>query len=396
MRSITTSLVVAFMVSLVGLSVTAVVADAATPGSSTTDIKQPKAVVSTHAVQDSEYTTETRLAIETLLATETLLAMGEKLPEAPAHAVRGSEHTTGTFLAMGEKLAASPNPGAEASPTSDDDIGAHNTVASYKKKSPSDKKESLAEINNKLNNPGAAIAQLNFKIIWNHYKGDLPGSSSQDALTVEFQPVIPFKLADGGNLIFRPTIPMVWSPSPDIKGGFDENVGLGDTQLDIFYSRTNMKKGYMWGLGAAMQFPTHTDSSLGKDQWQLGPSGFFGLLGKWGSAGIFPQHLWNIGGSDGYSAKTYIQPWYWFNIGEGWQIGGSPQMTCDWSAESNDRWTVPINIGVAKTYEIGGKPVKFKLEAIYYITQPDAFGPCFGIQLTITPVVDNPWANIFK
>ncbi len=250
---------------------------------------------------------------------------------------------------------------------------------------------SLAEIGNKLNNPGSSLAQLNFKFIWNRYEGDLPGSSSQDALTLEFQPVIPFKLHDGGTLIVRPTIPLVWQPHFNASAGsFDEEFGLGDSQLDIFYSRTDMKKGFMWGLGAVMQAPTHTDDSLGKDQFQLGPSGFVGLLGKWGSAGIFPQHLWNIGGSgEGYTATTYIQPWYWFSVGDGWQVGGSPEITFDWSADSSEAWTVPVNLGVSKTIKIGNTPVKLKLEAIYYIVQPDEFGPHFGLQLTITPVVKN-------
>jgi hypothetical protein len=290
---------------------------------------------------------------------------------------------TSTWLAMGDELdKAQTGPAGPASGEGKDTHGGR----------------SLAEINNKLNNPGAGLAALNFKFIWNEYKGDLPGSSSQDSLTLEFQPVIPFKLPDGGNLILRPTIPMVWQPHFEVnKGGFGEEFGLGDSQLDIFYSRTNVKKGYMWGIGAVMQAPTHTDKAPGKDQFQLGPAGFAGLLGKWGSAGIFPQHLWNVCGSgEGYTATTFIQPWYWFNVGKGWQVGGSPEIEYDWAADDSDEaWTVPINLGVAKTIKIGKTPVKLKFEGIYYIVQPDAFGPHFGLQLTITPVVKNVFEDLF-
>jgi len=258
---------------------------------------------------------------------------------------------------------------------------------------------SLEEISNKLNNPGADLASLNFKLTWNQYKGDLPGSSSQNSLMLNFQPVLPFKLADGGNFLVRPSIPLVWQPNFNLReGSFDEQFGLGDSQLVAFYSRTEAKKGYMWGLGAAMQAPTHTDDALGKDQFQLGPAGFAGIMGKWGSAGVFPQHLWNIGGSsDGYTATTTIQPWYWFSMGRGWQMGGSPSITYDWAADhSNEAWTVPVNFGVAKTIMVGETPVKLKFEAIYYITQPDTFGPRWGLQLTITPVVQNVFADLFK
>ena len=258
---------------------------------------------------------------------------------------------------------------------------------------------SASDISNKLNNPGSDLAQLNFKFNWNRYKGDLPGSSSQDSLSMAFQPVLPFKLSDGGNLILRPTIPLVWQPNFDAgKGGFDENFGLGDSQIDVFYSRTDAKRGFMWGAGGVAQFPTHTDSALGKDQYQAGPAGFAGIMGKWGSAGLFPQHLWNIGGTgEGYTATTVVQPWYWFSMGDGWQVGGSPIITYDWAHDDRDQaWTVPVNLGLAKTIMVGKMPVKIKLEVIYYIQQPDAFGPAWGLQLTITPVVKNVFAGLFK
>jgi hypothetical protein len=289
---------------------------------------------------------------------------------------------------------------------------------------------SLEEINNKLNNPGADLAQIRFKFTWNHFKGDLgkrpprwqrlrqlrpgqpirnflrlkrssrgEGASSQNSLAMLFQPVIPFKLHDGGSFILRPTIPVVWQPYYNGRSnGFDEQFGLGDSQIVGFYSRTNMKKGYMWGVGAAMQFPTHTDDTLGKDQFQIGPAAFAGLMGKWGSVGMFPQHLWNIGGSnDGYTASTALQLWYWFNVGGGYQVGGSPIVTYDWAEDDSDEaWTVPVNLGVAKTIMVGKTPVKLSLEAIYYIEQPDSFGPHWGLQLTVAPVIPNPFERPAK
>ena len=187
---------------------------------------------------------------------------------------------------------------------------------------------------------------------------------------------------------------MLWQPHYNGRSnGFDEQFGLGDTQIVGFYSRTNKEKGYMWGAGLAMQFPTHTDDSLGKDQFQIGPAGFVGMMGKWGSVGVFPQHLWNVGGSnDGYTAITVIQPWYWFSVGKGYQIGGSPLILIDWAEnDSDEKWTVPFNLGIAKTIKMGDTPVKLKLEGIYYIVQPDSFGPQFGLQLSIIPVVKNPF-----
>ena len=256
----------------------------------------------------------------------------------------------------------------------------------------------LAEINNKLNNPGADLASLNFKFTWNQFEGDLPGSSAQDSLALDFQPVFPFKLDDhGSNFLVRPTFPLVWRPHYNARdGGFDGDFGLGDTQLVMFYAHTNEDTGFFWGAGPTMQFPTHTDDSLGTDAFLLGPAAYCGVTGEWGILGVFPQHWWNIDGGDGYTAFTAIQPFYWFNVGEGYQIGGAPIITYNWAADDGDQaWTVPINLGVGKTVKIGDTPVKFKFEAIYYIEQPDAFGPHWGLQLTITPVIPNPFDALF-
>ncbi len=257
--------------------------------------------------------------------------------------------------------------------------------------------ESLAEINNKLNNPGADVAQLNFKLTWNQYEGRLgtrEGPSSQNSVALLFQPVIPFSLSNGAHIIARPTIPVVWQPRYNAgTGGFDEDFGLADSVIDVFYARTDKEKGIMWGIGGAAGFPTHTDDWLGKDQFQLGPAAFIGRFGKWGSTGVFPQHLWNIGGSsEGYTSQTQIQAWYWFNVGKGYQVGGAPLIVYDWAIDdSDDAWVVPVNLGVAKTVRIGKLPVKFKVEGIYYAEQPDSFGPHWGLQFTITPVIPNPF-----
>ena len=69
----------------------------------------------------------------------------------------------------------------------------------------------------------------------------------------------------------------------------------------------------------------------------------------------------------------------------------------DWAADyADEAWTVPVNLGVAKTIMVGKTPVGFQLQVIYYIVQPDAFGPHWGLQLKITPVVPNVLEGLFK
>jgi hypothetical protein len=301
------------------------------------------------------------------------------------------------------------------------------TDAQDEGEAPSD--DSLEEINNKLNNPGSDLAQLTFRMFWYEFEGNFgghrhpqaardlrrlrqgglrhvarsvrgflrrgssEGPSSQDSFTVAFQPVFPFSLKNGDRIIVRPTIPITWQPVFNGKGGYDEEFGIADALINAFYARTDAERGIMWGMGLASQFPTHTDDALGKDQLRLGPAGFFGLMGEWGSTGIFPQHLWNVcGTSDGYTSQTQIQIWYWFNVGDGYQVGGSPLLIANWDQDdSDDIWTIPFNLGAQKTVMIGKLPIRFRLEGMYFLEQPDSFGPHWGLQLTVTPVIPNPF-----
>jgi hypothetical protein len=59
-------------------------------------------------------------------------------------------------------------------------------------------------------------------------------------------------------------------------------------------------------------------------------------------------------------------------------------------------WTIPINLNASKTVVLGKTPLKFQLEANYYVEQPDAFGPQWMIGFNISPVVNNPFQKGFN
>ena len=61
----------------------------------------------------------------------------------------------------------------------------------------------IDELAKELANPGAANATLNFKFEYRTFDGELPGADDQDSFTATFQPVFPFVLSNGNNLIFR-------------------------------------------------------------------------------------------------------------------------------------------------------------------------------------------------
>ncbi|MFO1313363.1 MAG: hypothetical protein U1F41_15010 [Burkholderiales bacterium] len=47
--------------------------------------------------------------------------------------------------------------------------------------------------------------------------------------------------------------------------------GIGDLQFTAFLSPANPGE-WIWGAGAIVQAPTHSNSALGNDNWGLGPS----------------------------------------------------------------------------------------------------------------------------
>jgi hypothetical protein len=58
---------------------------------------------------------------------------------------------------------------------------------------------------------------------------------------------------------------------------------------------------------------------------------------------------------------------------------------------SNDRWMIPLGVGLAKTSIIGGRPWKFQLQYWNYVESADAFSSEHQIRLSINPVVSAPW-----
>ena len=79
---------------------------------------------------------------------------------------------------------------------------------------------SNAELAAELANPNTSLGSLNFPIDYTSYKGDLPGAGSQESWKVTFQPVLPYPVADGMNVFFRPAFPLVYKqPVPHIGGG---------------------------------------------------------------------------------------------------------------------------------------------------------------------------------
>jgi hypothetical protein len=195
-----------------------------------------------------------------------------------------------------------------------------------------------------------------------------PESKMQNIMNI--QPVIPFSLNKDWNLITRTIMPIVWQP--ELAPGIGPESGLGDIQFSMFLS-PNKAEGFIWGVGPVFQFPSATDDLLGNGKFSAGPTAV-GLLikGHW-VLGALVQNVWSYAGdSDRKHVNQFLlQPFINYNFQHGWYVTSAPIVTIDWTADSDDMWTVPLGGGVGKILRIGKLPVNISTQAYYNVATPE-------------------------
>ena len=229
-------------------------------------------------------------------------------------------------------------------------------------------KLSLEEIDRRLNNPLADIWSLTFQNNTGIHEGDaIDGSEYSNNLF--FQPFMPFEL--GGRkstmLTLRPVFPLVTQPvfeAEDPRRSADHTTGFGDLQI----------------LGLA-------------GKYQAGPAAMLFYLGKPWVGGVLVQHWSSFAGDDQRddTSRTDIQYIVRRSIPGAMSVGMGPTISVDWEADSSNRLTVPVGLGLTKTVRWGGMPVKLRAEAHYSIVAPDDYGSTWNFRLQITPVIQRPF-----
>ena len=204
--------------------------------------------------------------------------------------------------------------------------------------------ESASELNRKLTNPVSSIWSISNQ--FNNFELN----NGQWNNNWNFQPVMPVNLTKDWNLITRPVMPFYnIVPRETSPGEFARDAGLGDLTLLELLSPANSGN-WVLGAGPTAIFATATSHFTGQGKWQLGPSVVVGYLTKQFFIGVFPQQWWSIGGEHGRpdTNQMNLQPIATLFFGEGWSIGYSGNILASWNAPSEDVWTVPIGVGLAK------------------------------------------------
>lgn len=264
---------------------------------------------------------------------------------------------------------------------------------------------SLAQMSKLMDNPIGNVAmlftQFDFYNMTNENVTDQEKTKSQYMGIAQF----PKGLGKNWNLINR----IVWTvPSMpldqdkiDAAGGGAYGASQGATlppadgprlPIDVFDGRTtgfgdmyyvglfspkeapDMLNGkFLWGLGFDLGLPTASDDILGTGKWTAGPSAIGAYMGpKWKIGGLLQQY-WDYAGDDDRDDVnlTNFQYFVYYSLSDTTSIGAGPNIIANWEQDKDDRWTVPIGLGINRTFQFGKLPVRIGIEAHYSVIQPD-------------------------
>jgi hypothetical protein len=252
---------------------------------------------------------------------------------------------------------------------------------------------SLDEISRKLENPLTKLWSLTVQENFSVDQGDqVDGTDVSN--TLFFQPFLPIPLGEKWMFTARPVFPLVtnstMSPGEDQRSA--HKTGFGDIQM-LSLIGPDSGGGIVYGVGVTMRFPSATDENLGQEKWQAAPAGMFFYMGRPWVTGLLVQHWESYAGDSGRDSvsQTDIQYVVRRGFGQGWSIGMGPTISVDWEANSGDKLTLPIGLGITKTIRIGKMPMKLRFEPQYSIVHPDDFGPVWNFRFQITSVIPNPF-----
>lgn len=268
--------------------------------------------------------------------------------------------------------------------------------------------EQIAEM---INNPLGELWMLFTQNDTYSYGGnvlDMLDKSNRIMNSTLLMPVMPFQFTDDWRLVLRPVIPLNSfsvpqdvslipgiSPEipPEINVDFGRETGLGDiVVMASFGSNQMVKPPNIFGFGLTMMFDTASKDELGTGKNSIGPMAMaMHIDDKW-MYGVIAQHWESFSGSDNRNdvSLTDIQYIGRYRLTPETNIGFSPNIRYNWEADSGDRWSIPVGLGMDTMISLGPVPAKIGVEAHYYVKQPDAFGPEWQIRFFLSPVLPAP------
>ncbi len=89
--------------------------------------------------------------------------------------------------------------------------------------------------------------------------------------------------------------------------------------------------------------------------------------------GLLINNLWSLG-TDRKAPdfnNGLIQPFVNYNFKDGTYLTSAPIITVDWTADSDNQWTVPVGAGIGHIFHLGRLPVNAQIGGYYNVVTPD-------------------------
>ena len=201
--------------------------------------------------------------------------------------------------------------------------------------------------------------------------------NDQTSFGFQLQPVYAVSF-EKFNLINRAVIPIMGyapeaqrpifgnDPLPENASGNLE-WGLSDILLQFFFN-PKTEAAWKWGVGPMFSLKTRSNSAFAGPGWGAGPG--FVLVGGVGDLSIATilGHVW---GENGFSLSI-LQPMLFYNIGDnGWTVHYNNIISLDVAASSGNAWTVPLGLGVSKTYAVGKMGIEPLIGYYWNVAKPE-------------------------
>jgi hypothetical protein len=227
-------------------------------------------------------------------------------------------------------------------------------------------------------NPVGDIISVPFQFNFNG-GGDL---EDQTALNVNFQPVIPFRLSDDWNVIARTIVPINTVPIP----GGERSSGIGDVVLQMM-ATPKAAGSVIWGVGPSFSLPTATAAAMETGTWAAGFSAVVLTMPGPFVLGALVNQLWPLHDEGGDPEMDFFtfQPFVNYNFGDGWALAFAPVLSANWAADSDDRWTVPLGLGLMKTTVFNRRPMTLGIQIYNNATRP-AGAAGYQIRFVLAPI----------
>jgi hypothetical protein len=285
-------------------------------------------------------------------------------------------------------------------------------------------KPTLAQMSKLMDNPLGNVAMWFNQVDWMRINNDQNSRSDEDYTNYMGILQFPVGISEKWNTINRivynvPSVPIDQGDADRLTSGPPSFPGPGPIQppsgapgtlpIDLISGRTSgfgdmyyvgllsPKEAIkhenggnsVWGVGFDAAFPTATEDLLGAGRYSMGPSVLYAYLGPKLKLGGLLQTYFDFAGEDNRDdvSMMNLQIFYYYSLNETTSIGAGPNIIANFEADSRDTWTVPVGIGINRTFQFGKVPIRIGIEYYHTLERPDTVGYDHALRMFIIPAV---------